>query len=374
MSPIESCRDWPTLFSALDAAAPDAIGGLPESVAAAVLAGPSAIAMWLAHRGAAVAAKPKLSILLLGAEATDVPDEGRWYQLLPALLGRSFEVELTCVGLEIDTGFASSAADRAPGSPARTHRMSIAQFLEHHPDAPIDLAIAFHPGLQKHRAWLAADGFPKLLERGIPLVCAAYAVDEYEMERWIVEAYGYRAGASALVNPCYLDLSGDGTSIRWGHVLWQIESAPPGGAVIDRERLAALDTLNRMVMHSIALGHGPTRIPGETVELSSSGGDRLTLVHVFDDRFVNRATGEVVRLDQGRMERVKRLPAEALETWPGSDAREIERAVWAAGVKSRYLMDSYPASAAADERGLAAAMLDRMRRRAASLFRGRRDD
>ena len=104
----------------------------------------------------------------MGAESTDVPDEGRWYQLVPRLLGTAMRVEVTLVGMELDTTFASSAAPHAPAVRARAHRQTLSQFLADTSQSPADIAFVFHPGVQKHRAWLGRDGFPTLLDRGVP--------------------------------------------------------------------------------------------------------------------------------------------------------------------------------------------------------------
>ena len=85
MSIITEHREWQSAIEALRVLNPSLLKAVPDSLAMAVLAGPCALAMWIAERAPRLAHATSLSILLVGAEATDVPDEGRWYQTLPLL-------------------------------------------------------------------------------------------------------------------------------------------------------------------------------------------------------------------------------------------------------------------------------------------------
>lgn len=360
---------WDTLLPALRGSGRSGLDDVPDHVAQAVMAGPVAVAWWIARRTPALAQRSTLRLLVAGAEKADAPDEGRWYQLLPLLLGVEMRVEVALVGLELDPGFRSAAAAHAPDAPARAFPMSLEVFLSQ--DAPpVDLAVAFHPGLQKHRGWLSASGFAALLGRGVPVVCAAYESDEQEMEHWVVSAYGYRAPGDPLLNPFVLDLSDARTSIRWAHALWQIESAPAPGAEPDAAKLQALETLNRMVMHSLARAGPPAPGYGAPLELGSSAGHRLRLVHIADHRFLNPASGELLRLADGALQPLHRIPAATCASYPGDDAPEIERAVWAAGIKHAHLLETYEAPVPRADCEIAADMLAELRAKIERLFAG----
>ncbi|MBI4189109.1 MAG: hypothetical protein HY525_01060 [Betaproteobacteria bacterium] len=364
--------DWPGLIAELAARADYAyLREIPLPVASAVLAAPAAIARWIAMRAPGLAQQPALSILVIGAETTDAPDQGRWYQLLPQLLDASFAVKATLIGAELDTGFASAAAARAPDTPARCVRGGLSEFMARHGTPGFSLAVVFQPGLQKHQGWLAEGGFARLLAAGVPVIASSYETDEFEMDRWVLECYGYRASSAPLLNPFFLELSDDRSSVRWGRALWQFEAAPPPGSGVNRERLAALDTLTRMVMHSITEVGMPSPGYGAQVELQSTAGTHAPLVHVFDNRFVELANGRVVHLTaEGEARDVGSIPPDALARYPGLAARDIERAVWAAEIKSRYLLKAYPRRTDKPDTALTArGMLSAMREKAASLFR-----
>jgi len=372
-APVLRAAGWDDLIAALaqppDAALPPALAG---PLARAVLAAPAALAYWIAQREPQLVARERLRLLVIGAETVDAADQGRWYALLPRLLGTAAQVETTLVGESLDLAFASAAAARAPARPAVLARAELAAFLQRQPPEAFDIAAVFHPGLQKNRGWLASAGFARILASGVPLVASSYEQEEAQVDAWVLEAHGYATAGEPLANPFSLDLSHDRTRVEWGRALWKFAPrAPAPGAVPLAERLAALDLLSRMVMHSMLEGGGAPFAPGAPLELASSAGTRLELIHVFDRCCVDPAGGALLRLtERGALEPLGTLRDADLAAWPEGGS-ELERALWAGGVKARYLLA--PGAAAlgttyGTER--AAAMLSTLRERARELFRG----
>lgn len=369
--PILRHEDWAGLIAELGAR--DGLSYLREispPTASAVLAAPAAIARWIAVREPRLRGRTELKLVVIGAETTDAPDQGRWYQLLPQLLDASGAVETTLVGAELDLSFGSAAAKYAPAVSAQCVRSGLAGYLARVALANFDLAVVFHPGLQKHRGWLADRSFAAIVSAGVPLIAASYEADEYEMDRWVLECHGYHASAEPLLNPFFLELGDGQTAVRWGRALWQIEAAPPAGFAIANDRLAALDTLTGMVMHSMSEVGSPSPGYGEQVELRAGNGTGMRLIHVFDNRFVDGARGTIIHLTaDGQLRDVGSVPAAVLTRYPGTAARDIERAVWAADIKARYLLDTYPARATtAAAAPTAREMLAALRNKAAKLF------
>jgi hypothetical protein len=369
---IQRTADWPGLLSALGARDGWSwLHDIPLPEACALLAAPAAVALWTASRAPAMAAKPAVSLLVIGAESVDAPDEGRWYQLVPQLLDARFELSVTLLGSELESGLASRAAAHAPTQPARRVRATLAEFLARDAPRQFDLAVVFHPGLQKHRSWLDEAGFGCLLGAGVPIVASSYETDEYEMDRWVLECYGYRASAEPIVNPFFLELGGERVSVRWGRALWQIEAAPSPAHVVNEEGLSALDNLTRMVMHSIAAAEPPSPGYGRAAALHTDTGAGVEVIHIFDNRYAERASGRILQLTPaGEMNVLGTLPPESLARYPGALARDIDRAIWAAEVKSSYLLGSYPPRVAdTPPEATAQGMLAAMRRKAAGFFR-----
>jgi hypothetical protein len=311
-------------------------------VARAVLAAPAAIARWMVERSPRFVSLPRLRLAVLGAEKLDAVDAGRWYQALPTLLAANQVLEVTLVGRELDAVFASPLAFAAPPVAARTYTGALRDFVASHaPD--FDLAVLFHPGFPKHREWLGDASIATLIGSGVTVVAASYEEDEYEMDRWVAESHGFAVHGKPCLNPWYVELGTEVQSIRWGRVLWQFGSTPPlPGWPVDAGRLARLDELGRMVMHSIALGKSPLGPYGAEVEARTREGAPLALVYLFDEYFVDPASGDVLAYAEGSLRvTMAALAEEELATRPRAQASALERAIWAADVKSRRLMQLY---------------------------------
>ncbi len=371
---ILRCDGWEALITEL-ARRPDLafLEEIPRDTATAVLAAPAALALWIASRAPQLALRERLRVLVIGAETVDAPDEGRWYALLPRLLDRRFTVDATLVGDQLDPTFASAVVRFAPDRTARCLRTGIADFLRREDAAAFDLAIVFHPGMQKNRAWLEDGSLARIIAAGVPLVASSYEEDEFQMDRWVIECYGYAAAGEALLNPFFLELGDEHSSVRWGRALWQFAAPIPAtGTWPDQHRLGALDLLTRMVMHSMTEVGTPSFNPGARVELESADGARLALVHIFDNHFVNPQRRKLLLLTPGgELRECGVLSAEEMSAYPATAARDIERAVWAARIKAERLLppDSVRQGGGKEASTKAAAMLATLQERARRLFR-----
>jgi len=365
--------DWDPLIAALAAqpASPFRSAIAPE-LARAVLAAPAALALWIATREPQLAAADRLRLLVIGAETVDAADAGRWYALLPQLAGAAFELETTLVGDALDLDFRSAAADCAPSRPARLLRMPLDEFLRTHDAGDYDLAAVFHPGMQKNRGWLTDGSLARIVAAGTVLVGSSYEPEEAQVDAWVIACHGYAVAGDPLPNPFYLDLGDRQNQVQWGRALWKFaRQVPAPGHAPDQERLDALDLLSRMVMHSMLETDWPSFAPGARVELKSSTGTRLALVHVFDRCCADPATGTLYRLgDRGELAAIGALDAGELASYP-EGGRKLERALWAARIKAERLL---PEGARVREAGYgsdrAAAMLADLRARARRMFQG----
>jgi hypothetical protein len=372
MEPVLRCADFEALIAEI--ALHEEWRGLADARpqnAAAVLAAPAAVARGIALFAPQLAQRSALSILVIGAESTDAPDQGRWYQAVAVMLGSALRIDVTLVGSELDQTFSSALADVAPAVAAVGVRAPLVDFLSIQADVKFDVAVMFQPGFQKYRGWLDASGLARLLEAGTLLLGGSYSTDEYEMERWVLECHGYRASEVCQDNPFYLELGDRQSVIRWGGVLWQVTAAPTGPWPPDAARLQSLELLNRMVLHSMTAAGGASPPLGTMVELSAAKGRQISLIHIFDRRFVDPATAVWYRLDDdGLLHKGGQLPPDEIAAYPRQSPRDIERALWAAAVKAQYLMADYPEPAAsADTAAHAGGMFNALRVRAAQLFR-----
>jgi hypothetical protein len=352
---------------------------LPQNVsfeaATAVLAAPVALAWWIANRAPYLAQKDELRILVIGAETVDAPDQGRWYALIPVLLGSSVRIEATLVGDSLDVAFRSSLVRYASEAAAHCVRSSFADFARKESVPPFDVAVIFHPGMQKNRGWLEDGSLARMIASSAAVIASAYEEDEFEVDRFVIEAHGYSAEEDALINPFFLDLSDSQTTIRWGRVLWRFERRVPAvpGMEPNHAKLAGLDMLTRMVMHSMITVGATSFAPGARVTFRSSFGASINLIHIFDNYFVDPATRGMQRLSPaGEFQAFGELGAVEMSAYPEATPRNIERAIWAARIKVERLMPYYPESREPDSGSARAqSMLAGLRSRAAKLFEGK---
>jgi hypothetical protein len=201
----------------------------------------------------------------------------------------------------------------------------------------------FHPGLQKHRAWLSDASMETVVAAGAPVVVASYEQDESEIERWVAECHGFTTTGDVLLNPLFLDFSADGSVARWGRALWRLGAVAPGERrKVDTDRLAALDDLARMVMHAVAQARTPSHAYGAEVEFRAADGAGRRLYYVTDDYFLDPVDGHVLVFRDGQLLAAAHTAMQAVLAHPGKHKSDLERALWAAGIWSRYLEQLYP--------------------------------
>ncbi|MCC6534842.1 MAG: hypothetical protein IT531_20030 [Burkholderiales bacterium] len=334
-----------------------ALQAAPGPTVQGVLAAPVAIARWIASSQPVLAERDCLRLVVIGAEKLDAVDAGRWYQWLPALLGSPGRVEVTLIGDRLQTRFESPLRAQAPARAAELRIGTLADCSSAITPGGYDLAVLFHPGFQKHRGWLTDGSLAHVLAAGIPLLAASFEADEYEMDRWVIECYGFSVAGALVLNPLCVDLSEADAVVHWGGALWQFGPAiPAAGHAIDRERLAALDRLGDMVMHSLLLRLRPHAPYGVAVQARTAQGGTRALIYLFDDYFVDPLDGTVLALSGADFKPLARLDADELARHPGAEASALANAVWAAGVKYRRLLGTYPAIDAEARRTSAGAM------------------
>jgi hypothetical protein len=335
--------DWDALIAAAaEHPAGACLAAASPGTARGVLAAPAAVARWIAEAGPQDAPDAALRLLVVGAEKLDAVDEGRWYQLVPVLLDRPGSVEVVLVGDRLHRRFDSPLRERAPGQPARMHVGRLSSYLEVEREPKADLALLFHPGFQKHRGWLEDGSLRRLHELGIPVVVLSYEADESEIERWVVGCYGFDAVDMPLLNPFFLDFSDGNSQVRWGRAMWRFWPRSAGHVTVDQARLDALDRLGDMVLHSIDLKQPALASYGQSVELRAArGGGTRRLIYVFDEFLVDPATAALFALRSGTLRPLGTLPAADMSTYPGSSAPDLAKAVWAADIKRRHLLDRY---------------------------------
>lgn len=232
---------------------------------------PVAVARWICQFQPTLSQQDSLHLVIAGAEqGADSAAGGRWFQLLPALLGNpTLKVRVSLVGPFVNGTSSAEVplqnleADRAwPGMPAwpvaPRHAMTIGQFAEKTDLSQVDLVILSHPGLEFNpEQWLAQNQLARVLAAHVPVGVLSFALDEFEAERWAAAAFNYQIGSHVEENPFALHPDVPvGLPLAIAHSLWTIEQGPAPGS---QPNQSMLDTLQRYVQTAdawISAGEG----------------------------------------------------------------------------------------------------------------------
>lgn len=203
---------------------------------------PVAVARWISVFAPALANKTELTLVLGGAEqGAEYAAGGRWYHLIPTLLGNpAMKLKVVLVGPHA-SGTSSKERHAPPtlltnrpwqGMPpdwtdATLVDSTLGAYFEKLSVLP-DLVLLPHPGFEVHQeSWLTPGELADVLETKVPVGAFSYALDEFEMERWLLDVHGYAVSPQFEVNP--LQLSPDeeiGLPVAIAAVLWKIDAAP----------------------------------------------------------------------------------------------------------------------------------------------------
>lgn len=328
---------------------------IPTRALEACMAVPIAAARWIEEFHPEFKDKPELHLVVAGVErGPDLMNQGRWYQIIPTLLGRpTMKLTVSLVGpmaktttrLNLGTGSdPHDIPDGAPGVPstipiAKTYPQSLGAFLAEHPDS-VDLILLSHPGFESHaKEWLAAGEVPEAVTRGIPVGCLAYSGFEYEHERWIVAQYGFSGTGRFVDNPLALQEPDALMQSAFGSVIWELSSAlPPADFEVDEDALQFDHTRNLAYAGAVMAGHGAmvdnagTLIPkedGSYFVLLPSG----VLVDLADGGLLRVEGDHAVYLDE-------MLPEAVMADYPPEGSLPYERKSWALDVQLCFERDA----------------------------------
>ena len=267
--------------------------------------------------------RDRMDLWIIGAELIDGRDEGQWYNCLASLLG---------VG-EIHYQLVSPSLPEAH-NPNIFHG-TLDAFLEQTDSVP-DLAVIFQPGFEENTSLLEG-GLGPVLRSGTKVIGSSYTEEEFERDRLMAQAFGFEVSESQ-DNPFSLDPSD--TGLHWADRLWHFKQVlPPTGHKPDQGLIEAVRCLSRMVAHSRLQGLWVQPAPpGSLFEIPDTQGGRREMIHIFDNYYLDRAAGVIYGLDAGRLRPTEtQVSGEDVSSYPGN-VLPIDLALWAAGIKSRYLL------------------------------------
>lgn len=313
---------------------------------------PAAIARWIERFRPELKSRQSLHIVVAGAEwGPDCVDDGRWYQMLPTLLGRpELAVKVTLVGPNIGATTRPGAppthmlpvASVSPSytkkwAPAETFCGTLGQYLRERGTAGLDLAILSHPGFELHAdQWLKTDEVGAVLTAKIPVGVFCYDIAEYEHEAWILNEHGYAVKGEPDRNPFRVDEPEAQVPSATCDMLWELESQVPasdaGPSAASIERLRAFAQWSGALVHHGYIPDDNER--GQVLVVPGLGEMVAIPVHLW----VSLATGAIFADQAGELQalRAEPLPAEILAKFPRTSPFQFDRTLWVSEV-SGYL-------------------------------------
>jgi hypothetical protein len=338
----------------------------------------ASIAVWILQHAPHLAACAELDILVVNAIEFEALDHGRWFQLIPWLLGRpAMQVRVTLQGSVLWRSLAS-ADDGSDGAaqledaierhlrtrgwsavndlrPADifsgTLRELTTQFAQGGRRTP-DVCVLFAPAFAQHLDTLLTEGgLLPLIRQQVPLALFSPSEAEQLIDVYALEAHGLKPREQdCWPNPWALPTKNAERSVVYGKLGWAAEfDEVPMNVVPD---LVALQDLSNVLDYlgggSFALDgpEGPDAILnlGESLrtaprESAHDGVEGSALLRLPTGVAVDTSNGAVYQLQDMTallLDAVPHVPAAVLEKIPGDDDI-LRRVMWAVKVHREYV-------------------------------------
>ncbi len=321
---------------------------LPQDDLEKALVIPVAVARWITQFEPQLASNPTLNLVVAGAApGPDTLADGRWYQLLPFLLGApELKVTVALVGpnvyrdpthsaFELHTAHEATAHLPKSLAVASLHPQTLGEFMKEQTHAP-DLVILSHPGLEaESEAWLNTSELASVTDKSIPVGVLSYAADQFEMEQWAAVAYGYEVAPQVEENPFFRLPDVDvGLPVAISQQLWRISHGPSAGTA-NPEMMATLQEFMTVADAWIQAGEG--ELLPEVGRLLEEGEDLIFLPPVL---CASLRTGELFVLDKNNLSLAPiQLPESLQVSRPTLADLPFARMAW--GLKAcQYLVEA----------------------------------
>jgi hypothetical protein len=333
-APIARHRTWRHLLRWLVERVDRRLADISHKDLTARLVAVATLGRWIAWQDVRPARPGRFRVAIIGAHELDTFDRGKWYGLLPALLGCDAAFEMSFVGPSValeGSRFPPVGPPSVGAVTGRTYPVTVSECWQDLAADPPDLAMMFQPGLETNDSWFAGPGLSSLVTSGIPVGATSYGRDEYVIDRTVLVARGYSAAGDAVENPFYMEMGH--ANIRWGHTLWRLGPDVPGpGFVPDKHRLEGVGRLSQMLARLFAAGFVSEPLAfGTDVDVLLPGHGRARLIFLLGDLYADPQTGALLRRRGGDWHALEaRLPTELLRTRPAPAPDSLDCALWAA--------------------------------------------
>ncbi|MEJ2327659.1 MAG: hypothetical protein P8Y25_12970, partial [Chromatiaceae bacterium] len=299
------------------------------------------LARWIAWQDLRFAQAGRLRIAVIGAQELDTFDRGKWYGLLPALLGGGGLAEVLFVGPRLTLGasrFPPVGPSAVGAVQVRAYPVALSECWHDIAQERPDLAFMFQPGFETNDSWFQGPGFSAMVSSGVPVGATSYGRDEYVIDRTVLSARGYSSAGAAVENPFHMEMGHP--SSRWGHTLWRLADKVPGPAFQpDEARLEAIRRLSRLLTRLFDAGYPTDPLAfGTDMEVSLPGHGRRQMIYLLGDLYADPQSGALLRRRHDQWQPLEvSLSPQALQARPRPVPDALDRALWAAELVERLL-------------------------------------
>jgi hypothetical protein len=342
-APIARHRSWRHLLRWLVEQGDRRLVQVSQKDLTARLVSVATLARWIAWQDLAFPKAGRWRIAIVGAQELDTFDRGKWYGLLPALLGSEGSVEISFVGPRLTLGasrFPPVGPSAVGAVEVRAYPGALSECWQDIAQEPPDLAFLFQPGFETNDSWFEGPGFRTMVASGVPVGVSSYGRDEYVIDRTVLRARGYSSAGPAVENPFHMEMGHP--SSRWGHTLWRLTGEAPGPAFQpSTDLLQAIRRLSRMLTRLFQAGYASDPLAfGTDVDVPLPEGGRGQMIYLLGDLYADPQTGALKRRRGHQWQALEAsLAPQALRARPPQATDSLDRALWAAELVERLLYD-----------------------------------
>lgn len=198
-SPILRCQSWQDLLTALRDSPWAVVSSLDERTQRLALVAPATVARAIATLVPELRRKTPLKLYIAGNSEYRVADHGRWFHLIPWMLGVP---ETHFEGVLVDVKFRQylSTELSKDATWAALSKIQVAQDFDDL-DSASDAVLLLNPAFHRNPDWLENDWLEKYLQDKNPVLVADYEFSESEDDQWAAGLAGWGALESPLQNP-----------------------------------------------------------------------------------------------------------------------------------------------------------------------------
>jgi hypothetical protein len=339
--------------------------GVPAIKKQLVLLGPAAVAEWINRFAPELKEKPALTIAMTSPQdrGVEAVDQGRWYALLPEMLGRPhMDISVSLITTEADDEPREMDVPPEFGPAATRHALPLHAYLENRPDGPVDVIFFHDVDLLISSAHDWADELQRFAESGTRVAGVAAHPDEFELLSGLFELLGFGIKDVHADNR-FASTGGVRTALpAWGRILWEVDCTGRTHGPLSENTETELRILFWFINAGAEFGddYPPLSTFGRTVSgAESPASDGRALICLPDSIYFDPASERLFSKTENGLVSLKEMDdfgrkSALLASYDGRTTR-IEQIMWAVRAFKDFVKHARDAERGEDEQAVAAA-------------------